>query len=150
MDEYTVILTVEGPLRDGEVDTREVERGRTEIRVVIPQADGALAAALLARHLMEPVLGERAIHAAVAMPSWDYRKRADDLPLPALLTVNQAAVVLGSGRQRVRQLIDDGQLPAVKIGRDWILREVDVEARRERRDRYEALYTPESEDEVAG
>lgn len=38
-----------------------------------------------------------------------------------LLTTTQAATRLGISRQRVRQLIALGQLPAHRFGRDWLL-----------------------------
>jgi excisionase family DNA binding protein len=39
----------------------------------------------------------------------------------------KAAEILGINDSRVRQLILSGRLPAKKIGRDWIIREKDLE-----------------------
>lgn len=47
---------------------------------------------------------------------------------PPQLTVTQAAAQLGLHRNRILQLIAAGRLPAVQVGRWWILREADVEA----------------------
>ena len=44
-----------------------------------------------------------------------------------LLTTTQAADILGVKQARVRQLILAGRLPARKHGRDWIIRERDLE-----------------------
>lgn len=47
-----------------------------------------------------------------------------------MLTTTQAAKQLNVNRSRVRQLILSGKLPAEKIGsgRDWFIKEKDVEA----------------------
>ncbi len=142
-DEYTVVLVVEGALDADGLDAREVQHGCTEVRMTV-NATSAVWAVTAARRKLSRLPGDdhRAILYAVAMPSWDYRKRVDQLPLPALVSVARAAEMLGTGRQRVRQLVDDGQLPAAKLGRDWVLRAADVEARRERRERYQAMYEP--------
>lgn len=44
-----------------------------------------------------------------------------------LINTQTAAKVLGINNSRVRQLILAGRLPAKKIGRDWIIREKDLE-----------------------
>jgi excisionase family DNA binding protein len=43
-----------------------------------------------------------------------------------LLTTKQAAKALGVNDSRVRQLILAGRLPALKMGRDWIIKEKDL------------------------
>lgn len=45
-----------------------------------------------------------------------------------LLTTVQAAERLGINRTRVGVLIREGRLPALRVGRDWLLKAVDVEA----------------------
>jgi excisionase family DNA binding protein len=52
-----------------------------------------------------------------------------------LLTVPQAAEIIGLSRIRVRVLVRSGELPAEKVGRDWLIRRSVVErfARKERR-----------------
>jgi len=45
-----------------------------------------------------------------------------------LLTVPQAAARLGVNRTRVWRLVRDGRLPAEKRGRDWLIRESDLDA----------------------
>lgn len=44
------------------------------------------------------------------------------------LSVGEAAVVLDLTENRVRQLIDAGELPATKVGGRWVLANTDVEA----------------------
>ena len=43
-----------------------------------------------------------------------------------MLSVAESAEQLGVSPARVRALIKDGRLPAVKNGREWVLREEDV------------------------
>ena len=45
-----------------------------------------------------------------------------------LLTVPQAAARLGLHRSRVFRLVRDGRLPAERHGRDWLIRESDLDA----------------------
>jgi excisionase family DNA binding protein len=44
-----------------------------------------------------------------------------------MLTTNQAATILQVSRRRVEALITAGRLPAQKFGRDWLIRETDLE-----------------------
>jgi len=44
-----------------------------------------------------------------------------------LLTTTEAADILDVKQARVRQLILAGRLPAKKHGRDWVIRERDLE-----------------------
>lgn len=43
-----------------------------------------------------------------------------------LLTTQEASKLLGVNPSRVRQFILEGRLPAVKIGRDWIISKDDL------------------------
>ena len=36
-----------------------------------------------------------------------------------ILTVKEAAALLKTSRQQIRRMIQNGELPAVKIGREW-------------------------------
>ncbi len=49
-----------------------------------------------------------------------------------LLSVAEAAKRLGLHRTRINQLIRDGALPASRIGRSYVIREVDLELVKER------------------
>ncbi|MEK7856280.1 MAG: helix-turn-helix domain-containing protein [Acidobacteriota bacterium] len=50
-----------------------------------------------------------------------------------LLTTSQVAARLGISAIRVRALVRDGRLPAVKMGRDYLIREADLELVRDRK-----------------
>lgn len=49
-----------------------------------------------------------------------------------LLTTEQAAEALRISPMRVRQLAQSGQLPARRLGRDWVIRRADLDAARTR------------------
>ena len=47
-----------------------------------------------------------------------------------LLTIQEAAEKLGKDVTVVRRWARTGELPAEKVGRDWVIRESDLEAKR--------------------
>ena len=53
--------------------------------------------------------------------------------MPGLLTTQQAGEILGVNASRVRQFILEGRLPAIKLGRDNLIREEDLNLVRDRR-----------------
>lgn len=53
--------------------------------------------------------------------------------MPDLLTTEQAGEILGVNASRVRQFILEGRLPAIKLGRDNLIREEDLTLVQERR-----------------
>jgi excisionase family DNA binding protein len=50
-----------------------------------------------------------------------------------LLTTNQVAERLGVSIGRIHQLINEGRLPAEKLGRDYVIREEDLRLVRDRK-----------------
>ena len=44
-----------------------------------------------------------------------------------VLTVKEAAFLLKTTRQQIRRMIQSGELPAVKVGREWRIPEESVE-----------------------
>ena len=53
--------------------------------------------------------------------------------MPGLLTTQQAGEILGVNASRVRQFILEGRLPAIKLGRDNLIREEDLVLVQDRR-----------------
>ena len=49
-----------------------------------------------------------------------------------LLSVAEAAEMLGVHRTRINQLVDSGDLPATRIGRSYVIREADLEKVKDR------------------
>lgn len=59
------------------------------------------------------------------------RRRETELEIMrSVLTVPEAALILGVTEQRVRFLIRRGRLEGRKLGRDWIVSRSDVEERK--------------------
>jgi excisionase family DNA binding protein len=56
----------------------------------------------------------------------NFPRDKDIPPVNTFLTTKQAAEMLGISDSRIRQLILDGQVPAVKAGRDWLIRASDL------------------------
>ena len=54
----------------------------------------------------------------------------------SMMTTKQAAEALGVSVRRVRAMIEAGQLPAEKFGRDWMIDEKDLAAVRDRKPGY--------------
>ncbi len=50
-----------------------------------------------------------------------------------LLSVIEAAEKLGVSRIRVNQFIDEGRLPAQKVGRSYVIKESDLELVKDRK-----------------
>ena len=49
-----------------------------------------------------------------------------------LLNTKQAAERLNVSERRIRQLIAQGRLPAIKLARDWMIKEKDLEKVKDR------------------
>ncbi len=56
------------------------------------------------------------------------RTEIPDLPLPQLLTPEEAAQYLGVSSFTVRQRLKDGEIPGRKHGARWLIRVVDLAA----------------------
>ena len=52
----------------------------------------------------------------------------DDRKIPALLSVAEAAEILGVHRNAVHKMIDTGRLPARKVGGTYVIREATLTA----------------------
>lgn len=50
-----------------------------------------------------------------------------------MLTTTEAAAALGVSVRRVRALVKAGRLPAVKFGRDWLIKQSDLAAIQDRK-----------------
>ena len=50
-----------------------------------------------------------------------------------LIGTKEASERLAVSQQRIQALIKNGQLPAEKVGRDWLIKESDLELVRERK-----------------
>ncbi len=94
-------------------------RGWLEVVITLP-ADNLAQAANTAVALIAAATGAEAISVEV-MPTEEYDKRLGFEPLPELMTVTEAADLLGVSRQAVLDRIRRHTLPASKIGRDYAI-----------------------------
>ena len=61
------------------------------------------------------------------MRSSEYDKMNGFTPVPPLVSVSEAAVILNVSRQRVLQLIHDSSLNGIKVGNGWALLRAEVD-----------------------
>lgn len=64
-----------------------------------------------------------------ALPTEEFDRRTDVIAQPAMLSVPQAADMLGISEQRVRQLVTAGRLVGSKTGREWLVTLASVQDR---------------------
>lgn len=62
-----------------------------------------------------------AVHAVEVLPTADFDRLHGLQPVPEMVSVTEAANLLGVSRQAVLQRIDSGSLPAERVGTAWIL-----------------------------
>lgn len=94
-------------------------RGFLEATITLPAASLAQAC-VTAVAVIEAATGHPALTAEV-MTTLEFDAREGWEPLPDLVSVTEAAELLGVSRQAVQQRIDAKTLPAVQIGRAWAL-----------------------------
>ena len=61
-----------------------------------------------------------------ALPTLEFDRRPGLEPIPELLSVAEAASVLGVSRQAVQQRIDSGTLAAQRVGKAWVVARSEV------------------------
>ena len=91
-------------------------RGWHEARISLP-AESLVQATAAATAVVEAAHGARAI-ACEVMTEKEFLAREGWEPVPDLVSVTEAAQLLGVSRQAVLQRISSGSLPSSKIGRD--------------------------------
>ena len=70
--------------------------------------------------VVEAAFGAPAV-ALEVMTSAEFDLRHGWEPVPDLVSVSEAAELLGVSRQRVLQRIEAKTLPATRVGRDWVI-----------------------------
>lgn len=105
--------------------TARAATGNVEAILTIPAADFVQACqttiALTAQAVRTPVL------AIEIMRTEEFDRRVGLEPMPELVSVSEAARILGVSRQAILQRIDSGSLPASRIGAAWVLQRPAVE-----------------------
>ena len=89
--------------------------GRADLILSLP-AESLWQAATAVRALVVDLPVRRIVVESTA--DFDRRSEAE---VPTLLSVSEVARRLGTSRQAVLQRIDSGSLPAVKVGKTWVV-----------------------------
>ena len=97
----------------------ESERGWATARISLP-GETLQQATTLACAAAERAFGAPAI-AAVVMTEAEFDARQGWETVPELVSVSEAAQMLGVSRQRVLQRIEAKTLPATRVGRDYVI-----------------------------
>lgn len=101
------------------------QRGRLELTITVP-ATALHLATMTALALVEQATGATAA-AVQAMTTQEFDARPAGAELPQLVSVTEAADILGVSRQAVLQMIDRGKLPAQQAGNTWVMAQAVVE-----------------------
>lgn len=94
------------------------ERGHSEIVITLPAATLEQA---VTTGLAVLVRAAGQLSAFTVMTTAEFDRRADDVAVPDLISVQDAAQLIGISRQRVQQLIEAGDLPASRVGAAYAL-----------------------------
>lgn len=105
---------------------RAVHGGRVELILTVPATD--LRQAIITALSVVLATGHQ-VYALEVLPTDEFHQRVDAAELPPLLSVPEAAEELHVSRQRALQLVNAGQLAAVKVGDTWVVPASAVEAR---------------------
>jgi excisionase family DNA binding protein len=97
---------------------RAVHGGRVELILTLP-AENLRQATVTALSVVLAT-GHR-VYAFEVLPTDEFHRRIDAVDVPPLMSVPQAAGALGVTRQRALQLVNAGQLDAVKVGDTWAI-----------------------------
>ncbi len=100
-------------------------RGWLDATISLP-AESLAQATVTAVAVISSAYGAAAI-ACEVMTETERDARDTFVPLPELISVAEAAEVLGVSRQRVLQRINDRTLPATRVGRDYAIPRTAVE-----------------------
>lgn len=100
-------------------------RNRNQAIITIP-AEGLAQATTTAIALIEKAFDARAV-ACEAMTEAEFDTRQGFPPAPTdVMSVTEYAAEAGISRQAVLQRIDAGKLPAVRVGRSWLISKLAV------------------------
>ncbi|MBF6215648.1 helix-turn-helix domain-containing protein [Nocardia puris] len=91
--------------------------GRTELILTLDDAPDLTAAIGQALTLLDA----RQLVSLHVLPTSDFDRTDGLTALPALMSVTDAATTLGKTRTRIQQMIDEGTLPARKVGNTWVI-----------------------------
>lgn len=94
-------------------------RGYVDVQMTLPAEDLSRAAST-AVAITAPILKADPIRVE-AMTEAEFDARLGEVPLPEMVGVTEAAEILGVSRQRVLQMIDEGKLASIRVGKSIAL-----------------------------
>lgn len=97
---------------------------------IVVQARNPWHAVDLASDALDALPGHAIDFALSTLPTEEYERRTATIHLAVVVSVPEAANMLGVGQQRVRQLLDRGKLSGKRVGRDWVVSRASVEERK--------------------
>ena len=95
------------------------DHGRDQVTLTLP-ADDLRQAVVTGLAVIAAQLGRRVL-SVEAMPTDEFDKRAGIAPLPELLSITDAAELMGVSRQAVHQRLESGSLGGQKVGTTWVV-----------------------------
>jgi excisionase family DNA binding protein len=103
--------------------------GRPSVTIVV-QAANPWKAIDVASDALDALPGHAVDFALSVLPTEEHERRTATVHLAVVVSVPEAAAMLGVGQQRVRQLLDRGKLAGKRVGRDWVVSRAAVEERK--------------------
>jgi excisionase family DNA binding protein len=111
--------------------------GRPAVTIVV-QAVNPWQAIDVASDALDVLPGEAVDFALSVLPTEEHERRTATVHLAVVVSVPEAATILGVGQQRVRQLLDRDKLSGRRVGRDWVVSRESVERRKAEQDAVKA------------
>lgn len=105
---------------------RAAQGGRVELIFTVP-ADNLRQATITALSVV--LATGHQVYALEVLPTEEFHRRIEDIQVPPLMSVPEAADALGVSRQRALQLVNSGQLAGMKVGDTWVVPQPAVAAR---------------------
>jgi excisionase family DNA binding protein len=105
---------------------------------IVVQAANPWQAIDVASDALDGLPGNAVDFALSVLPTEEHERRTATVHLAVVVSVPEAANILGVGQQRVRQLLDRGKLSGRRVGRDWVVSRASVEERKAEQDALKA------------
>ena len=105
---------------------------------IVVQAVNPWQAIDVASDALDGLPGHAVDFALSVLPTEEHERRTATVHLAVVVSVPEAAAMLGVGQQRVRQLLDRGKLSGRRVGRDWVVSRTSVEERKAAQDALKA------------
>lgn len=102
-------------------------RGYVDVQLTLA-AEDLVRAASTAVAIAAPIIQAQPLRVE-AMTEAEFDARLGEVPMPELIGVTEAAELIGVSRQRVLQMIDEGKLAGVRVGKSIALARDEVLAR---------------------